>query len=358
MTQKRLLSYDAVRVVAVMMIVMIHVSAYVVQYDKDPASLTFAVGNIFNGLSRAGTPMFLMLSGALLLNEDRKMDARTFYRRNLTGIVLLLLFWLFFYAAWRAVLLPWIQGMPADPVLFRDYLLRLRGPRQHLWYLFMLVGAYLVIPVLRLFVKRENKNYILGLILLSIVVQFGVRTGGLLTRGQSFTLEDFVTKFHVEYATGYLPYLLIGWYLTAFPPRGWARVALPAAGIAALVFQILAVRFLIGAVPDIRDYMMEMDTLPAMVYGAGLFAWITGHFEGRETKSKVIAGLSLRSFGIYITHVFLLDILIGLLFPYTAFGEQHPLVYTIVLYVSGFCAAFLVSLCLSKVKGLRKLVRG
>ena len=79
-TQKRLLSYDAVRVVAVMMIVMIHVSAYVVQYDKDPASLTFAVGNVFNGLSRAGTPMFMMLTGALLLDEKREKPTRVFYR--------------------------------------------------------------------------------------------------------------------------------------------------------------------------------------------------------------------------------------------------------------------------------------
>ena len=74
----------------------------------------------------------------------------------------------------------------------------------------MLIGAYIVLPVLRLFVKKENKDYVLGLICLSVIVQFGVQTAGVFTRGMKFTIGDFVTKFHMEYITGYVPYLLIG----------------------------------------------------------------------------------------------------------------------------------------------------
>ena len=198
MERQRKLSFDLIRIVAIAMVVMIHVSAYVVTYFTETDNATFVVGNIFNALGRAGTPMFMMLTGALLLDEKREKPARTFYRKNLLSICLLLVFWLVFYATWRQVIMPLIQGKTIDMQLFWDYLLRLNGRWKHLWYLFMLVGAYILLPVLRLFVKKENKDYILGLIILSVVVQFGVQTAGVFTRGMKYTIGDFVTKFHME----------------------------------------------------------------------------------------------------------------------------------------------------------------
>ena len=127
MTKQRLLKYDVIRVIALIMIVMIHVSAYMVIFYPDTSDAAFRVGNIFNGLGRAGTPLFLMLSAALLLNEDRPIRAREFYKKSLVRIALLLLFWLLFYATWRAFLLPALAGKPADPRLFGAYLLKQEG---------------------------------------------------------------------------------------------------------------------------------------------------------------------------------------------------------------------------------------
>ncbi len=358
MARKRMLSFDMVRVVAMAMVVMIHVSAYMVTYFHGTDNAAFIVGNIFNALGRAGTPMFMMLTGALLLDERRETASRAFYRKNLLSIVLLLLFWLLFYAVWRAVLIPLMQGGPIDMEVFVDNLLLRKGRGLHLWYLYMLVGAYVVIPVLRLFVKKENREYILGLIVLSAIVQFGTQTAGVLTQGMRFTVSDFVGKFHMEYATGYVPYLLIGWYLTAFPPTGKARIALILSGLAALIWIILSVHFFVGDIPKIRDYMAEMNTLPAMLYGAGLFTWITTRCGERENRSRVLSALSQQSFGIYVLHLFLLEILIGAVLPYKAFNERLPLVYTLVQFFLIFGLSFLLSLGLSKIKGVRKLVRG
>ena len=242
--------------------------------------------------------------------------------------------------------------------IFVDNLLLRKGRGMHLWYLYMLVGAYIVIPVLRLFVKKENKDCILGLILLSTIVQFGAQSAGILTRGMDFTLSDFIAKFHMEYATGYVPYLLIGWYLTAFPPKGKKMLALTASGLAALIWIILSVHFLIADIPDIHSYMAEMNTLPGMLYGAGLFAWITAHFGERETRSRALSLLSRLSFGIYVLHLFVLELLIGAALPYKAFNERLPLIYLLTVFALCYGLSFLLSLGLSKIKGVRKLVRG
>lgn len=189
-------------------------------------------------------------------------------------------------------------------------------------------------------------------------MQFGVQTAGVFTRGMKFTVGDFVTKFHMEYITGYVPYLLIGWYLTAFPPQGKMRIALIAVGLAAFACIVLTVQFFIHDIPDIRDYMVEMNTLPAMVYGVGMFTLISACCGERETKSGITKMLSQQSFGTYITHVFLLDILISFLLPYTVFQERYPLLYTLVVFILAFGLSLLLTLGLSKIKGVKKLVRG
>lgn len=359
MSNERKLSFDVIRITAVALVLMVHVSAYVVTYfDADPANETFIVGNLFNCLARAGTPMFLMLTGALLLDENKKFDPKTFYLRKLLPICGLLLFWLFFYATWRTVLTPLLLHEEIKMKNFIDYILWLKGRSPHLWYLFMLIGAYLLIPVLRLFVKRENKNYILGLIILTVIAQFAGQTSEVFFLEARHSLQDFITKFHVEYATGYVPYLLIGWYLTAIPATRKRNVILEITGFIALVVIIVSVWLGITSVPSIRDYVAEMNTLPAMLYGVGLFSFICARCGERTTGSRIVKTLSASAFGIYILHVFVLELVIGLAFPYTVFNEQNPLLYVLILHVLVFGISLLLTLGLSKIPGAKKLVRG
>ena len=103
----RALKFDLIRITAICMVLFIHVTVVLVLFYHDA---TFTVANVFNGLGRAGVPMFLLLSGALLLDENRPFDTKNFYRTSFLSIVLLLIGWLLFYASWRAFLLPLLRG--------------------------------------------------------------------------------------------------------------------------------------------------------------------------------------------------------------------------------------------------------
>ena len=350
--KQRALKFDVIRITAICMVLFVHVTVVLVLFYKDA---TFTVANLFNGLGRAGVPMFLLLSGALLLDENRPFDAKKFYRTAFLSIVLLLIGWLLFYASWRAFLLPLLRGKATDPNLFVTYLLTLKGMYPHLWYLFMLVGAYLAVPFLRLFVKKENQPYILGFILLSVAVGFGGTTFGVFTRDADVTVGAILTKFHLEYATGYIPYLLIGWYLNAFPPKKAIRFVLYGLGLAAVLTCILGVQAWVKDIPGIRDYLVEATTLPALLYGVGLFTLISAICGDRPTKSPVIRELSRASFGVYILHVVVLDVLVNILLPYKTFGEQHPLWYILTLFALTAIGCLVVILPLSRVKGVRKI---
>ena len=358
MSGKRKLSFDIIRTVAVFMVVLGHAAIFMVSYvDPEIQDAAFHVRNLFNGLGRAATPMFMMLSGALFLDEGRDFDTRRFYRKSLLDMLRLLVFWGIFYAICSAVLTPLIQGGAVDMSLFWDCLLLKNEQYPHLWYMCTLVAACLAIPVLRLYVKAENRRYILGVIMISTVAQFLTQTAEVFTVGKHYSIIGFVDKFCPEYFTGYVPYLLIGWYLTAFPPQGKVRITLIGAGAAAVAIIVLGVPLWIRDIPDIWNYISDMNTLPAMVYGVGLFTLISSLAGERETRSKALLTLSSTAFGVYILHMFFLRIILWVM-PFAAFHEQHPLLYVLTLFVLDYALSLGTVLLLSKVRGVRALVRG
>ena len=76
MSKKRILSYDVIRIVAIFAVVMVHVvSIYLRRAPVD--SVEFITANVWGSLARIGVPMFVMLSGALLLNEERSYSYKT-----------------------------------------------------------------------------------------------------------------------------------------------------------------------------------------------------------------------------------------------------------------------------------------
>lgn len=348
----RLLKYDIIRIVAIILVVLTHVSAYLVVDYPVTYNSTFIIGNVFNGISHAGTPLFLMLSGALLLDEEKRFSVKRFYKKSFCSICVLLALWLFLYAVFYTFILPLIQKRVIDIHRFIYYLL-FEGRYKHLWYLYMLIGAYTVIPVLRLFVKKENKSYIIGMIVLCLAVQFFPQTTNVFTRNKGFTVSDFVEKFHFEYATGYIAYLLIGWYLGNIPLRKGIRIALMVLGLTSMVTIILIVQLNIDGIPNIRSYVAEMDTLPAALYGIGVFTLIQSIAGDRHTKSASVLHISDAAFGIYILHIIFLELLTNKMLSYSTFQKKNPLLYIIVLFLAVFSSSALSVMLISKIKGIR-----
>ena len=96
MSKKRILSYDVIRIVAIFAVVMVHVvSIYLRRAPVD--SVEFITANVWGSLARIGVPMFVMLSGALLLNEERSYSYKTM-GKQIGNMLFLLVFWSLFYA--------------------------------------------------------------------------------------------------------------------------------------------------------------------------------------------------------------------------------------------------------------------
>ena len=352
--KSRFLSYDVIRIVAVLLVLLVHVSGYMVLYHPDTTSAEFFVGNLLNGISRAGVPLFVMLTGALLLNEDRRFDTKKFYKTSFVWMVLLLVGWLVAYGAFYAIVLQKMNHVAPSWSVFWNYLLKLPTSYPHLWYMFMVVGLYLMIPVLRLFVKRENKNYILGCVLVFVGVQLAVNTFNVLTRGWAFSFTTIVGKFHLEPATGFVGYALAGWYLSTFPPKKRGRLILYVLAIASVALSTYMVQTTLATNSAVRGSFYEPLTLTAFLYGAGVFVLISSLCGEKQTQSRVVATLSKCAFGAYIIHVFWMEMLTRWM-PYAKFTPQNPLLYMELLFVLAVAASYATAIIGSLIPGVKKI---
>ena len=209
----KLLYLDVLRAWACIAVVVVHVCIY---YTGDPpASWDFIIGNGFQSIARLAVPLFVMISGALTLNESYACTPdklKGMIRSRLVFFVL----WSSVYALVFDLALPLLKGEEVSALAFLQSLV---GGYHHLWFIPMVIGLYLILPLLRLWVKRENKQYVEYFLLLSLIFTsvLPFLTEKLSEVFPMFACLDSLTQnVHLQYVAGYTGYYVLGWYLHTF----------------------------------------------------------------------------------------------------------------------------------------------
>lgn len=142
---------DSLRIAASFAVVMLHTAAGYLVKIHSPNSAAWWVANFFDASCRWSVPVFLLISGSLLLKSEESIF--TFYRKRFSRICIPLIFWSVFYLCIRIFIFKNIRINDVPAVLMAG------APYVHLWYLYMLIGLYLAFPVLRKFAKSVSHRF-------------------------------------------------------------------------------------------------------------------------------------------------------------------------------------------------------
>lgn len=136
---QRNLSLDILRILACLGVITIHTSGSpIVHQMVEKGSVWYTECMVLNALVRWSVPVFAMLTGFFLLDPKKEVSFKSLFSRYLVRIFVALVFWSFFYAV--------SLHKPFYP---------LGSQEGHFWYLEMLIGLYLSIPILRLIASNE-----------------------------------------------------------------------------------------------------------------------------------------------------------------------------------------------------------
>lgn len=153
-------SIDLIRLVSTIAIIIIHVSGFVVAAYPSPHHLGWPFALFLASYFRWGTPVFIMVSGYLLLGKDKYTPAE-FYRRRLKRLLIPFLFWnLFYYFIYTG-----LNGVARTPIDFLNRFIS-GGTFYHLYFLYLILGLYFITPFLNKYVLPSPK---LGKITISLV---------------------------------------------------------------------------------------------------------------------------------------------------------------------------------------------
>ena len=331
---------DVCRLLAIFCVVLIHVTA--TQWHVDPVDSTdWVILTAYFGGTRFTIPMFFMMSGALLLQPDRKLSLKTLYGRYILRFVTALLFWSLLYHA--VVVYAWNPYFNMDDFDAGLFVRQVLGghPYQH-WFLFAIIGMYLLVPLLKCITRsRTATAYFLVLWLLWEVGIFNLRLFFVLFPDMNPSLAgllngiiDAANKVPPRMVLGLHGYMVLGYYLHAYPPGVGSRRLLQAAGILGMVFTV-AVTCVISARNGVRtETFLDLNTFPVCIAAAAAFVTARALFPAEtDRENRVVAALAEHSFGIYLVHDFFLVYLRDKGFtPAILPRFLSPLVVTVVVY--------------------------
>lgn len=209
--QPKLLYGDAIRVLASISVVVIHVAAVgVVKFDLINQR-DWWVFNWVDSACRWAVPVFIMLSGALLLNPNIVEPGRIFYQKRFTRVGYPLLFWSAFYLLWAN------NGLPASQIVKNAITAMAKGtPYFHLYFMFVLLGLYLFVPIFRVVAKYVNESQLRNFAILAVFLS----SGDALLRAHTYTELNTFSYF--------VPY--VGYFFLGFALRDVALDSIPERG--------------------------------------------------------------------------------------------------------------------------------
>lgn len=342
----RNLSLDIARIIAVFAVIMIHCSCNFVSNFAE-GTTEFFWGNIFDSISRLGVPLFLMISGALMLDENKKITCKTLYSKNIKTIVLLTIAWSVIYSLFSQVFIPVLTGRT---VSISDLIKAIINGHMHMWYLYLIVGLYIITPFLRAFVYKSNKNLVLLFIVIALSTQFLIPVINMLSMsfdGFEF-INTFINKFHLNFFGAYTVYYLMGWYVVHIGFSKRCTYAITASGIIALAV-------ILTYVATTKDYTNAYDNLGILVFLYSSAAFILINKIKTKTNSyvsRVVVSLSKMTFGVYIIHEMIRVVFIKFA-PYNSF----PLLYILFCFIFVAAISFITCAICSKIPLIKKLFK-
>jgi surface polysaccharide O-acyltransferase-like enzyme len=304
----RLLWPDLVRVYAIAGVVLLHSEAVPnTQFGSIPLE-TWWRTNIYHAFVCTCIPLFVMLSGALLLTQSHWEPGRFAWRR-LGKLLPPLLIWTLVYAAWRRYI--WHHELGFEDILLSFVTGAEQPVFPHLWFVYTILSLYLLVPVLRVYFLHSSLNsqlYFAALWIAASVVKPLI--------GEHY---DFNVGYYLDPFYGYIGYFLLGATISRYLPqrldRGWVLTcaAIIAAGYLATMLGTYALSAQAGKLDDALYRHLSPTVIPMSIASFLLLRHLGYVWSGRSTARsllrRAVTTLGKLAFGIYLVHALMIVLL-------------------------------------------------
>lgn len=365
---------DLLRVVACFLVIISHCcDPFVGRLDTNYPE--FLTGALVGSFVRPCVPLFVMMSAVLLLPIN--MDMKTFYSKRAKRLLLPFLFWsivlpiLYFIYVNSGIQIvnPNIDfaGYTWEATVRKIYtfIFNFNYDTTALWYVYMLIGLYLFMPVLSAWLKQAAKGDIQWFLRIWIIstilpyIQIAAPYLGFDGNGGNPGLLgvcDWNVYGTFYYFSGFIGYVVLAYYLVTHPLNwNWGRTLTTGLTSFFIGYAIT------GGVHVLTQHYFPGDfpklEIPWSFTGINVLLMTFGVFiimqKVNIKSSPLLKKSAALTYGIYLCHFIIVQMGYDLIYPYV---PVPAFVKIILMAIFSFSVSYLVTWLMSLNKITRRFV--
>ncbi|MGL5151921.1 MAG: acyltransferase [Clostridium sp.] len=324
---------NVLRIVAIILVILLHANAmYLMPIKEGKVGIISSIVIIsISVITRIAVPIFVLISGRYVIESLSNISVKEFYKKRILRLIYPLIFWSILFGTLSLALVP---GTTIK-TYFIDFISGFANNMTaiHIWYLYMLLGLYLVSPIIYTFIKNMNQKKLL--IIGSILTLFG------------FLVEIFKNKTGINlWILWWLEFL--GLFIMGYALRG---IKIKSKNYLLIIIGIIQV-----ISSAICCYLFSVGSSLGMVFFWGLTPTTTItailvylYFENNTMQECIVSKDSKYVLGVYLLHPIILILIKNL-------SMGMPVIEVILKTIIAYLISLFIIKLLYKIKFMRKFI--
>lgn len=375
MIQKEHIAWvDVLRVTACFLVILSHsCDPFVGQFENN--QYEFLTGAFIGSFVRPCVPLFVMISGVLLLPVN--VDMSTFYKKRAKRLVAPFVFWsmllpilYFLYInSGIEIISPNIVAkdhtLTATLVKLYTFLFNFNYDTTALWYVYMLIGLYLFMPIIGAWLKQASKKdiqWFLRIWIISMCLPYLQMLAPLLGYEGNYGnmgllgVCDWNPYGMFYYFSGFLGYMVLAYYLTHHPLNwSWKKTLSVAVPLFTIGYAVTSGGFILTQ----EYYPGNYANLEIIWYFSGInvflmtFSVFIVMQKIKVKSSLLLSKIAALTFGIYLCHFIFVQLGYDFIYPSI---PVPPFLKIVMIAIFSFAVSLFIIWLMSLNKITRKVI--
>ncbi len=332
---KNILGFSYMRAIACIAIIALHITASdaIIYYSTDTGATGNIVLSVIQNCLMWAVPCFVMVTGALLLPEDKKITYKKLFKKYIARILGALILFCFVFRLFSMVM----DGETFSFSIIVETLNQIitDGSWSHMWYLYLLIGLYLLMPFYKKIAAASQR---IDIIYLLIIYALFLAVFPLLR------VWNINLGFYIHVLTIYPFYLFLGYAIY----KRILKIS-PKAGMGFIIVTTGTLILLTVINSNLTEISLSSfwgyASIIVVLQAAGIFALIC---KDKNTQKGIVKKILIKvdkcSFGIYLVHMIYVRLFLRYMGidPYIYGGIIGIILFTIMILAISYITVWIL----------------
>lgn len=335
-------------VIACFMVVLLHHNGTMYEFGLDARWFS---ANAVECICYCAVPIFLMISGATLIDYRKRYDTKTFFKKRIYKTVIPYMVWVVLAVIYKLVIGEFvIADLASIKFWFEVFFFHYSMFFVYAFFMY-LFAIYLSIPVISLIPEEKRKKVYGYMIILYLILGTGLPFFSQLVGYR------YDSKLTIAVVGGYLVYPLIGYWIDNYEIKFKSRIIIYIIGALSILVHYFGNYYLGKKTWTYDETFGDYLNVFVIIYSAAIFMFFK--YVTRSDKSRyltrfmeiITTPFTKLTFGIYLIHVYIYDFILH----FSGISESS-LIWRFLMPIFVFIVSALIVFLVQKIPILKRIL--